>query len=127
MSSNIANTSDHLVFDPAYKTDLAAFGLNNPFALDRGEMVLAKISEEIGKPATFIRPVPLTLEQVGLVHTPDYLESLKHSSTWAEILRSKIPCLIAQAGYLAPQSLFTRFLMTFCLKPVALYWLLRWH
>jgi acetoin utilization deacetylase AcuC-like enzyme len=91
LSSNIANTSDHLVFDPAYKTDLAAFGLNNPFALDRGEMVLAKISEEIGKPATFIRPVPLTLEQVGLVHTPDYLESLKHSSTWAEIFEIKDP------------------------------------
>lgn len=87
----VSNTSNHLVFDPAYKTDLAAYGLKNPFALDRGEMVLAKLSQDIGSPVTFIRPAPLTLEQVGLIHTPQYLESLKHSSTWAEIFEIKEP------------------------------------
>ena len=39
MQNPLNDTSKHLVFHPAYNTDLPAYGLYKPFALDRGEML----------------------------------------------------------------------------------------
>ena len=67
--------ASHLVFSPAYNTDLPAFGLNKPFALDRGELVLKALEEEFGQAPNVISPQPLDIEDVLLVHSLAYLES----------------------------------------------------
>lgn len=75
----------NLVFSLAYNTDLPAFGLNKPFALDRGELVLKALKEEFGaEPATHV-PDPLDYDDVLLVHSLAYLESLESEATWLEI------------------------------------------
>ncbi|MDR3616705.1 MAG: histone deacetylase [Candidatus Obscuribacterales bacterium] len=77
-----------LVFSPLYNTDLASFGMNKPFALDRGELVLRKLREELPELEHHL-PVPLTDEELLLVHTPQYLQSLQSSSTWEKIFELK--------------------------------------
>lgn len=73
-----------LVFDPLYKTDLTSFGFNRPFALDRGELVLAKLREE--HPHLEVhRPAPITDADILTVHTQHYLRSLRLTSTWLEL------------------------------------------
>ena len=79
----------HLVFSPAYNTDLPAFGLNKPFALDRGELVLKALEEEFGQAPNVISPQPLDIEDVLLVHSLAYLESLEKEETWFEIFELK--------------------------------------
>ena len=79
----------HLVFASAYNTDLPAFGLSKPFALDRGEMVLARLESELGKAVAVDVPAPLTMADVLCVHTERYVESLKEASTWLEIFELK--------------------------------------
>jgi acetoin utilization deacetylase AcuC-like enzyme len=77
-----------LVFSPLYNTDLRAFGLNKPFALDRGEMVLQKLQEELPD-LTHHHPLPFTDEELLAVHTPEYLSSLKLDQTWQDIFELK--------------------------------------
>ena len=73
-----------LVFSSLYNTDLAAFGLDKPFALDRGELVIAKLKEEL--PALeYHSPIALTDEELLTVHTSKYLDSLKEDKTWKNI------------------------------------------
>jgi len=79
----------NLVFDPAYNTDLPAYGLDKPFALDRGQLVLAKLSADLGYSVPYLSPEPLTMEQVQTVHSPAYLESLKNVSTWLGVFELK--------------------------------------
>ncbi len=81
--------ASHLVFSPAYNTDLPAFGLNKPFALDRGELVLKALEEEFGQAPNVISPQPLDIEDVLLVHSLAYLESLEKEETWFEIFELK--------------------------------------
>jgi len=67
--------------------DLSEFGMVKPFALDRGELVLAEIEKRFGKEAArYETPHPLSEEDILLVHTQDYLDSLKEPSTWLEIM-----------------------------------------
>lgn len=73
-----------LVFDPLYKTDLRSFGLDRPFALDRGELVLAKLQEE-WPDLTALKPVPITDQDILTVHTSEYLESLRQNETWLDL------------------------------------------
>mgnify|MGYP000166799165 CR=1 FL=1 len=75
----------NLVFSPRYKTPLSDFGFDKPFALDRGELVLKRLSEDIGAPVPYLEPEPLTHEQVLLVHSPEYLETLNDAKTWIEL------------------------------------------
>lgn len=79
----------NLVFSPAYNTDLPAFGLDKPFALDRGEMVLAKLSEELGYTVAYESPTPLSIDQVLTVHGQDYIDSLAKVATWLDIFELK--------------------------------------
>ena len=79
----------NLVFSPAYNTDLPAVGLDKPFALDRGEMVLARLARDLGRTLPYETPLPLTMEQVATVHTAAYLESLKDAATWLNIFELK--------------------------------------
>jgi acetoin utilization deacetylase AcuC-like enzyme len=44
----------NLVFSPRYKTPLSDFGFDKPFALDRGEMVLKRLGEDIGAPVPYL-------------------------------------------------------------------------
>ncbi len=79
----------NLVFSPAYNTDLPAFGLDKPFALDRGEMVLARLSEDLGYTVAYESPTPLSMEQVLTVHGQDYINSLAEVATWLNIFELK--------------------------------------
>lgn len=90
---------NHLVYSPKYNTDLAQFGIDKPFALDRGQMVLNQLSQELDLPLikvqrgeqapasaiTYEEPLPVDTNEMLLVHTPQYLEKLKDTSTWLEI------------------------------------------
>lgn len=77
------------IFSHRYNTNLADFGINKPFALDRGELVLKKLSEDFGQPIDFDEPEPVSEEEILLVHTKRYLESLRRPETWIEIFEFK--------------------------------------
>lgn len=68
-----------------YNTDLASFGVNKPFALDRGELVLKALRDEMIDVSVH-EPEPITLADAALVHTPEYIESLKEPATWLQIM-----------------------------------------
>ena len=74
-----------LVWAPRYDTDLAALGIEKPFALDRGELVLKELEKDYGQQIPVIEPKPITDEDLLLVHTPQYLQTLHESNTWKEI------------------------------------------
>jgi histone deacetylase 11 len=74
-----------LVHSPRYNTDMAAFGISTPFALDRGQLVLDALSREFNRKMSGMRPKPLTDAQLRLVHTSEYLKSLEKSAVWDEI------------------------------------------
>jgi acetoin utilization deacetylase AcuC-like enzyme len=77
-----------LVFSERYNTDLASFGIDKPFALDRAELVLRKLREEL--PGLVCHaPVPLTEDDILSVHTLEYLHSLGQDQTWQEIFELK--------------------------------------
>ncbi len=82
-----------LFYSPEYKTDLARFGVDKPFALDRGELVLKRLNEEASargaEPIEYRLPETITEADVRLVHTPEYLETLKDTATWLEIFEFK--------------------------------------
>jgi histone deacetylase 11 len=77
--------SAFLIFDPAYQTDLVGYGMNRPFALDRGKLVLARLEEHLGEPVQFRLPVPLERQALQLVHSEAYIRSLSSSLTWTDI------------------------------------------
>jgi acetoin utilization deacetylase AcuC-like enzyme len=79
-------SNQHLVFSPRYNTNLSEFGIDKPFALDRGEMVLAELSRRFGRQsAEYEVPEPISLADIRLVHTQDYLDSLSDPQTWLQI------------------------------------------
>jgi acetoin utilization deacetylase AcuC-like enzyme len=73
-----------LIFDPLYKTDLSSFGFDRPFALDRGELVLAEL-RKTWSDILVHSPTPLTEADILTVHTKKYLESLKQNETWLDL------------------------------------------
>lgn len=78
-----------LVFSSQYNTDLSEFGVDKPFALDRGELVLKKLAEDFGHEIPTLHPEPITDEEILLVHTQRYFASLDHPITWLEIFEFK--------------------------------------
>lgn len=78
-----------LVFADCYNTRLSDFGVFKPFALDRGELVLKKLAQDAGRELKFDEPRPVTDDEVLLVHSRSYLDSLKHDKTWIEIFEFK--------------------------------------
>ena len=79
--------SEHLVYSHRYNMNLADFGMNKPFALDRGEQVLAELERRFGSEvAKHEIPEPVTLEDVLLVHSRGYLKDLERIETWMEIM-----------------------------------------
>lgn len=103
--------ASHLVFSPAYNTDLPAFGLNKPFALDRGELVLKALEDEFGYAPNVISPLPLDIEDVLLVHSLAYLESLEKEETWFEIFELKAEELKRETATKALPQLIEDFLL----------------
>lgn len=78
-----------LVHSPRYTTPLADFGINKPFALDRGQLVLDKLRETVSMGIKALDPTPLTLDEARLVHSQPYLDSLHLPATWKEIFELK--------------------------------------
>jgi acetoin utilization deacetylase AcuC-like enzyme len=77
----------YLVFSPQYNTDLSAFGMEKPFALDRGQLVLAELGRRFGESAAqYQEPQPVSREDILLVHSPEYLDSLAKDETWFDIM-----------------------------------------
>ncbi len=101
----------NLVFSPAYNTDLPAFGLNKPFALDRGELVLKALHEEFGTPMAVAAPQPLSMEDVLLVHSLAYVQTLEVEQTWLEIFELKAEELHRQTATKALPELIEDFLL----------------
>lgn len=78
-----------LVYSPRYNTDLASYGIDKPFALDRGQKVLDALAQEFGKPLAFQHPEPIADVDVLRVHTHEYLNTLQNAATWLEIMEFK--------------------------------------
>jgi acetoin utilization deacetylase AcuC-like enzyme len=78
-----------LVYSPRYNTSLSQFGIDKPFALDRGQSVLERLSEEFGEDFPYELPAPVELDDVLLVHTERYLKSLSDPNVWIEIMEFK--------------------------------------
>jgi acetoin utilization deacetylase AcuC-like enzyme len=78
-----------LVHSPKYNTPLHEFGINKPFALDRGQLVLDRLRSELDGRLQAIEPAPITREDARLVHTQRYLESLSDPDTWRAIFELK--------------------------------------
>ncbi|HEY9868253.1 MAG TPA: histone deacetylase [Candidatus Obscuribacterales bacterium] len=74
-----------LVYSPEYNTDLTEYGVNKPFALDRGQCVLDALARDCGYRAGYLSPAPVPIEDLLLVHTAEYLESLHHPEVWQEL------------------------------------------
>lgn len=78
-----------LVHAPAYNTDLSQFGIDKPFALDRGTRVLERLAEDLGRPPEVLSPAMIPIMDVLLVHNRDYLDSLREDSAWLSIFDFK--------------------------------------
>ncbi len=78
-----------LVYSPRYNTDLASFGIDKPFALDRGQKVLDALAAEYKKAVPYEHPDPISDADVLRVHTREYLETLHDPATWLEIMEFK--------------------------------------
>lgn len=79
-----------LVHSPKYTTPLAEFGIDKPFALDRGTLVLQRLREEFGEDAApTLEPEPISRADAMLVHTDAYLRTLEIDDTWFEIFELK--------------------------------------
>jgi acetoin utilization deacetylase AcuC-like enzyme len=79
-----------LVFDPRYNTRLPDFGIEKPFALDRGELVLKELAKDFSQAELqYLMPAPITDDDILLVHTPAYLKTLSQPETWLNIFEFK--------------------------------------
>ncbi|MDZ4833857.1 MAG: histone deacetylase [Candidatus Melainabacteria bacterium] len=89
MSNPFKPGQPRLVYSAGYNTDLAAYGIDKPFALDRGELVLKKLEQDFGHAIPTLQPEPITDEEILLVHTASYLEALGKDRTWLDIFEFK--------------------------------------
>lgn len=78
-----------LIHSPGYNTNLSAFGVDKPFALDRGMQVLRALADRDGVTPAVLSPDPISDAHALMVHTQDYLDSLKLTETWVKILELK--------------------------------------
>lgn len=85
-TSNLQPGLVPLVYGSRY--NISAFGLEHLHPFDGSKFARIRgrlIAEGVRKPADFMHPSGLSREQLLLVHTPAYLESLKHSGVLAKI------------------------------------------
>lgn len=78
-----------LVHSPRYNTPLHEFGIDKPFALDRGTRVLDALRNEYGQRIVVQEPEPISEDDALLVHSRKYLDSLKDPEVWREIFELK--------------------------------------
>jgi acetoin utilization deacetylase AcuC-like enzyme len=78
-----------LIHSPRYNTPLREFGIDKPFALDRGTLVLNKLKDEYGERIVAVEPEPIQLQDALLVHSEVYLETLREPKTWHDIFELK--------------------------------------
>lgn len=78
-----------LIHSTRYNTPLREFGIDKPFALDRGTLVLDKLRDVYGDTIVAIEPEPISTGDALLVHTTDYLASLRKPETWKQIFELK--------------------------------------
>jgi acetoin utilization deacetylase AcuC-like enzyme len=78
-----------LVWSESYKLDLKEYGIEKPFAFDRGESVLRQLQSDLAQTVACLEPRSVTEAQRLLVHSAEYLETLNHSNTWREIFELK--------------------------------------
>lgn len=79
-----------LVHSPRYDTPLHEFGINKPFALDRGTRVVEKLKSEFGEKCIHIvEPEPLAMSDILLVHSAAYVETLSNPQTWLDVFELK--------------------------------------
>jgi acetoin utilization deacetylase AcuC-like enzyme len=77
-----------LVWSEKYKLDLVAFGVEKPFAVDRGLMVLQKLAEQ-KEFEGYKEPRMATEAELATLHTPEYMQILPLADTWKEIFELK--------------------------------------
>jgi acetoin utilization deacetylase AcuC-like enzyme len=78
-----------LVHSSKYTTPLAEFGINKPFALDRGQLVMERLRRELDAKLLAREPEPISREQALLVHTERYIRSLDDPAVWRQIFELK--------------------------------------
>jgi acetoin utilization deacetylase AcuC-like enzyme len=80
---------NHLVYAPAYRSDLSVLGSAISFAQDRGERILEELGKDFGggraKPMAAGKPRRASLKNLLLAHSRDYVTSLKRPATWASV------------------------------------------
>lgn len=84
-----ANLPPVLFYSPSYNTDLSEFGIDKPFALDRGQRVLQQLEHDYGCEIKYTEPLPVTDDDILLVHTQRYLDTLRDPATWMQIMELK--------------------------------------
>ena len=80
------NMRPNFIYSRHYATDLNGFGINKPFALDRGALVLEKLGRERGHAVPYSEPDAISLDDAALVHTHEYLDSLADADTWIKLM-----------------------------------------
>jgi acetoin utilization deacetylase AcuC-like enzyme len=78
-----------LVHTAKYTTPLHEFGIDKPFALDRGALVLAELQKHLDPALRAVEPQPITRADALLVHTQQYVDSLEQAEVWKEIFELK--------------------------------------
>jgi acetoin utilization deacetylase AcuC-like enzyme len=63
--------------------------MDKPFALDRGQRVLQQLAEDYGHEIAYSEPLPITDDDMALVHSQRYIDSLSKPETWQEIFELK--------------------------------------
>jgi acetoin utilization deacetylase AcuC-like enzyme len=78
-----------LVHTAKYTTPLHEFGIDKPFALDRGALVLERLQKDFDAELRAVEPTPITRDDALLVHTERYVQSLERPEVWKEIFELK--------------------------------------
>lgn len=85
----LTNSKSILVYAPEYNTNLSDYGVDKPFALDRGRLVLEKLASDFGMKIPVQKPQLISETDLALVHSKSYLDSLHSSDVWAKLFEFK--------------------------------------
>jgi acetoin utilization deacetylase AcuC-like enzyme len=78
-----------VVYSSRYHLDFGA----HVFPTEKYRLVAARVARAGLVPGGFVEPAPASWDDLGLVHTPSYLDALAHGTLTAEeIARLEIPC-----------------------------------
>ena len=95
-----------VVYSAHYQINLAGIEKLHPFDINKYARIYLKLQTEgLLRPADVFVPKPVTEQQILLVHTPAFLESLKDSASVARYLEapaiSFVPAKLVDAGMLS--------------------------